>query len=116
MEPRNTRKTRTEFLRGIFFIVDQRGQAWTEREQPLCRNGLEGATACVMIGARWGVVPRIGTAEFSVPRMGIVRPFSFFLREVRVRFGRVRTARSSHGRRLSPAAATVNPVRPFLAG
>src|SRR5687768_15138539 len=30
-----------------------------------------------LIWARGGCVPRFGTVEFSVPRLGIVRPFSF---------------------------------------
>src|SRR5688500_3389806 len=50
-------------------------------------SGWGGATVGEVVRAQDGVVPEFGTGEFSLPRAGIVRPFSFSLREVRVRFG-----------------------------
>ena len=63
-----------------FFIVDKRRPAWTERGRTLGMNE-------VLIGfvwARWGGVPRFGTGAFSLPRVGILRPFTFFCGEFEV--------------------------------
>ena len=57
------------------------------------RRGI--ATAVWPDMARGGGVPQSGTGEVALPRAGIVRPFSFFLREVRVRF-RGRELRAAH--------------------
>ena len=67
-----------------FFIVSKRVQTCPE-----CVRGgdwVEDRTGKAVGHGRDGASSRGGTGEFSLPHVGIVRPFSFFLREVRIRF------------------------------
>jgi hypothetical protein len=50
------------------------------------------------VRSRWSVVPQLGTGELSLPHLGIIRPFSSFLRGVRVRL-RVAELHAVHRRK-----------------